>query len=325
MFELLKKKLGAFTSKVKENIEAGGTEKRELKARVSAGKKVKGLITGQIEISEKDVKDLLWELELSLLEADVEQETAKEICGNISGSIVGKKVGRKELDSFLGNEIKKILQEIMQTDYIDLIEAIERKAKKPFVILFLGPNGAGKTTSIAKVTHMLQGKGKKVILAAADTFRAASIEQLEIHAQRLGVRVVKHKYGADPAAVAYDAVQAAAARGVDVVLIDSAGRQETNKNLMRELEKICRVAKPDLKIFIGEALAGQAMLRQASEFEKELGIDGFILTKIDTDAKGGTTISLLYRLHKPVMFVGTGQEYKDLLEFSPAYIIDRIV
>jgi len=163
------------------------------------------------------------------------------------------------------------------------------------------------------------------VLAAAVTFRAASIEQIEKHAEKLGVRVVKHQYGADPAAVAFDAIKAAESKKIDVVLIDSAGRQETNKNLMEELKKIVRVAKPDLKLYVGEAFTGQALLNQATEFDKHLGLDGFVLTKIDTDTKGGTAISLLYKLKKPVVFIGTGQRYEDLVEFKPEYILDRVI
>ena len=163
------------------------------------------------------------------------------------------------------------------------------------------------------------------MLASADTFRAGSIEQLKVHADKLGVRMIKHQYGADPAAVAFDAVKSAEAKGEDVVLIDSAGRQETNKNLMEELKKIARVVKPDLKLYVGESYTGQALLQQASEFNEALEIDGFILTKMDTDPKGGTAISLLYKLKKPILFLGTGQEYKDLEAFDANAIVARII
>ena len=197
--------------------------------------------------------------------------------------------------------------------------------QKPLKILFLGPNGAGKTTSIAKIAKYFLDNKKSVIVAAGDTFRAASIEQLEEHAKNIGVKVIKHQYGADPAAVGFDAVKAAEAKKIDVVLIDTAGRQDTNKNLLEELKKIDRVVKPDLKLYVGEAYTGQALLQQASEFNDAIGLDGFVLTKIDTDTKGGTAISLLYKLKKPILFVGTGQRYEDLLEFKPEFIIDRIL
>jgi len=290
---------------------------------VGAGGKLKGLIFGGVEISEKDVSDLLWELELSLIESDVEQDAARELVAKIKGKLVGQKVSLKNLDEYLKEQIKEILTDMMHTETINLLEMT--KERKPLKILMLGPNGAGKTTSIAKLTHLFQKNGKSVILAAGDTFRAAAIDQLEEHANKLGVRVVKQQYGADPAAVAFDAVKAAEAGNIDVILIDSAGRQETNKNLMEELKKIERVAKPDLKLYVGEAYAGQGLLEQAQEFDSALGIDGFILTKIDADAKGGTTISLLYKIKKPILYIGTGQGYDDFEEFTPEFILKRII
>ncbi len=304
--------------------EVRGEEEKELKAKVSVKSKIKGFISGEIKIEEKDLSDFLDEFELSLLGADVEQETAAELITELKEQLVGKKVPRgKDVTAFLKEEIKEVLSSMISTEEIDFFGMAEKK--KPFVVMFLGPNGAGKTTSIAKIAHAIKERNITCILAAADTFRAASIEQIEVHAEKLGVRVIKHQYGADPAAVAFDAVRAAEAKKIDVVLIDSAGRQETNKNLMGELEKINRVAKPDLKLYVGEAFTGQALLNQATEFDKHLGLDGFVLTKIDTDTKGGTAISLLYKLKKPIVFIGTGQRYEDLVEFKPEYILDRII
>ena len=301
-------------------------EKPRLKPKISIRGKLKSAITGKVELEEKDLESLLEELELALLEADVEQTTAEEICGKIGQRLVGKKLPRgKSLEELVKKEISSILLEMMKTKEFDLVKAIKEKGEKPYRILFLGPNGAGKTTSIAKLTFFLQNQGFKVLWAAGDTFRAASIEQLEKHAERLKVRVVKHQYGADPAAVAFDAVKSAKSKGIDVVLIDSAGRQETNRNLMGELEKIARVAQPDLKIYVGEAFTGQSLLQQAKEYNKTVGIDGFILSKIDCDSKGGTTISLLYKIGNPILFVGTGQEYKDLEKFEPEFVLKRII
>lgn len=299
-------------------------EERELKAKPTLKTQLLSAFSREIRIEEKDISGFLDELELELLESDVEQNTALEIISIMRRELVGKKFSKSDdLTSCLKSEIKNAMEKVMEAPKIDLFQEMSRK--KPYVILFLGPNGAGKTTTIAKLTQFMQNKGKKVILAAADTFRAASIEQLELHAHRLGTRIVKHDYGSDPTAVAFDAVKAAQAGGYDLVLIDSAGRQETNMNLVNELKKMDRVIKPDLKIFIGEALAGKSLLNQVMEFNKEIGLNGFILSKIDTDAKGGTAISLLHNLHKPILFVGTGQEYKDLAEFSPRFILDRIL
>jgi len=301
-------------------------EPREIKAKLGIRGKIKAAITGSVKLSENDLKDLLWELELALLEADVEQTTAEEIGRKIKERLLEKKIGRgKSVEDLVKNEIKGILLNMMQTEPFDLLKEIKAKKDKPYKILFLGPNGAGKTTSIAKLTHLLKNKGIGVIWAAGDTFRAASIEQLEKHAEKLKVRVIKHQYGADPAAVAFDAVKAAQSKKIDVVLIDSAGRQETNRNLMGELQKIARVVSPDLKIYVGEAYTGQALLHQAKEYDKIVGIDGFILSKIDCDSKGGTTISLLYKLGKPILFVGTGQEYKDLQKFDPEFVLERVI
>ncbi len=311
---------------IEESVTKPVEEKRELKPKISIRGKFKAAITGSVELKESDIKELLWELELSLLEADVEQTTAEDICKEIKERLAGKKISRgQDVENTVKKEICEILAEMMKTEEYDLIKKVKAKKPKPFKILFLGPNGAGKTTSIAKLTYLLQNKGLKVLWAAGDTFRAASIEQMEVHAKKLGVRVIKHQYGADPTAVAFDAVKAAQSKDIDVVLIDSAGRQETNKNLMGELEKISRVIQPDLKIYVGEAFTGQALLQQAKEYDKIAGIDGFILSKIDCDSKGGTTISLLYKLKKPVLFVGTGQEYGDLQEFKPEFILKRII
>jgi len=297
-------------------------DKRELKAETGVLQKVTGIVTGKIKINEKDTQNFFDELELSLLESDVEQETASAIVKQLKNQLIGKEISAKEdLTNYLNNEIKKALAKVMETEKINLAQ-IE---KKPLKILFLGPNGAGKTTTIAKIANYFLKINKSVIMAAGDTFRAASIEQLETHANKLGVKIVKQNYGSDPAAVAFDAVKAAEAKNIDIVLIDTAGRQETNKNLIEELKKIDRVIKPDIKLYVGEAYTGQALLQQASEFNKAIGIDGFILTKIDADAKGGTAISLLYTLKKPIVFIGTGQNYDDLIEFKPEFIIDRII
>ena len=299
-------------------------DKRKLEAKKSLKTRLVSVFAKEVSIEEADIKGFLEEFELALLESDVEQDAARAIVEELHKELAGKKISRKEnLSEFLKGEIRKALLKVMQAPEKNFWKIAEEK--KPFKVMFLGPNGAGKTTSIAKLAFAFKQKGKKVVFASSDTFRAGSIEQIETHAERLGIRVVKHQYGADPAAVAFDAVKAAEAGKADAVFIDTAGRQETNKNLMQELKKINRVIKPDLRIYVGEAFTGQALLQQASEFEKEIGIDGFILTKIDTDAKGGTAISLLYKLKKPILFIGTGQGYEDLEEFKPEFIIDRIV
>ena len=190
--------------------------------------------------------------------------------------------------------------------------------------MFVGINGSGKTTTIAKITSLLQENNLKTVMAAADTFRAAAIQQLQEHADRLGVKIVKHDYGADPAAVAFDAVRYAEANNVDVVLVDTAGRQHNNKNLMEEIKKIVRVANPDLKIFIGESITGNDCVEQAENFNQAVGIDGIVLTKADVDEKGGAAISISHVTKKPIIYLGTGQEYSDLKSFDPSIITSSL-
>lgn len=204
--------------------------------------------------------------------------------------------------------------------------AAEKRSKgEPLVVVFVGIHGTGKTTSIAKVARHLLNNGFSVVLACSDTHRAGSIEQLSEHARRLGVPTVKHRYGGDAAAVAYDAIRHARARGINAVLIDTAGRMETDRNLMESMRKIARVASPDLVIFVGDALTGNDAVAQASEFNKYVPISGAILTKMDADAKGGAAISIAYVTGKPILFLGTGQRYEDLVPFDPKALVDSIL
>ncbi|MCK4310424.1 MAG: signal recognition particle-docking protein FtsY, partial [Methanomicrobia archaeon] len=222
---------------------------------------------------------------------------------------------------FIEASLKEAVKEILSSEKIDLIEKI--KTKKPFVIMFIGFNGTGKTTTIAKLGNILKKKGFSVVFSASDTFRAGSIEQLERHAKNIGIKVIKHKYGGDPAAVAFDAIKHAKARSIDVVIIDTAGRSETNKNLMEEVKKIKRVVAPDLTIFVGDALAGNSLVNQAEKFN-EIGIDCSILTKIDADARGGGALSITSATEKPIVYVGTGQGYDDLEIFDPDWLIRNL-
>ena len=191
-----------------------------------------------------------------------------------------------------------------------------RRGNRPFKILFVGINGTGKSLTIAKITRLLKASGFSVVLACSDTFRAGAIEQLAIHADRIGVKAVKQQYGADPAAVAYDTIEHAKARGLDVVIIDTAGRQHTNYNLMKELNKVKRVVEPDLTILVVDSLTGNDALVQAKAFQEHIGFDGVVLTKMDADAKGGAAISIVHQTKKPILFIGTGQGYRDLERFD---------
>jgi fused signal recognition particle receptor len=273
-------------------------------------------------ISEKDIESYLWELQISLLECDVALPVVDEIISKIKNNLIGMKIKRSEdIYSLIKETLRKILMESFTT--IDLISLIS-SSKKPFVIMFLGVNGTGKTTTIAKIGKYLTDRGFKVIFSCSDTFRAGAEEQLETHAKRLGIKMIKHKYGADPAAVAYDAISYAKANNIDVVLIDTAGRMQTDRGLMDELQKMYRVTKPNITIFVGDALTGNDALNQAQEFNNFVPIDAIILTKIDADAKGGAAISISYVIKKPIIFLGVGQNYDDLKQFDPEWIINNI-
>jgi len=273
-------------------------------------------------VSEKDLESYLWELQIALLECDVALPVAEEFVSKLKSALIGQKVRRFEDVSPLVEEtFRSLLREgLSSADILSIVSS-----KKPFVIMFVGINGTGKTTTIAKVGKYLMDRGLKVIFSCSDTFRAGSEEQLDVHAKRLGIKVIKHRYGADPAAVAYDAITYARSNQIDVVLIDTAGRMQTDRGLMDELQKIYRVAKPDLTIFVGDSLTGNDALQQAQEFNKFVPLDGVILTKIDADSKGGAAISISSILKKPIFFLGIGQGYDDLITFDPSWVIKNVL
>ncbi|MBU4493447.1 MAG: signal recognition particle-docking protein FtsY [Nanoarchaeota archaeon] len=273
-------------------------------------------------LSEKQFDDLFFELEIVLMENNVAVEVIEKIKQDLKKELVEKPILRRKVKDIIIETLKKSLDELFDVDKINLIE--KAKEKKPFIICFVGINGSGKTTTIAKICKLLQKNNLKCVLAAADTFRAASIEQLQIHADKLGVRMIKHDYGSDSAAVAYDAIKYAQAKKQDVVLIDTAGRLHSNVNLMDEVKKLVRVAEPDLTLFVGESITGNDCVEQAKKFNEIVGIDGIILTKSDVDEKGGAAISVSYVTKKPILYLGTGQEYDDLKEFDPKLIISGI-
>lgn len=273
-------------------------------------------------LSEKQFDDLFFELEVVLMENNVAVEVIEKIKQDLKQELVEKPILRRKVKDIIIETLKKSLDELFDVDKINLIE--KAKEKKPFIICFVGINGSGKTTTIAKICRLFQKNNLNCVLAAADTFRAASIEQLQIHADKLGVRMIKHDYGSDSAAVAYDAIKYAQAKKQDVVLIDTAGRLHSNVNLMDEVKKLVRVAKPDLTLFIGESITGNDCVEQAKKFDEIVGIDGIILTKSDVDDKGGAAISISYVTKKPILYLGTGQEYDDLKEFDPERIISGI-
>ena len=280
------------------------------------------------ELKPENLNPILEEFKLTLLENDVALSVAEKICDELKQSLVGVEVKRFEDRRIIATKtLRDTLMKILQTEQkIDILQIIKDKKDlgAPAVIVFIGINGTGKTTTIAKVAKFLLNHKYTVVISCSDTFRAGAIEQLEEHARKLGVRMIKRPYGADAASVAFDAISHAKAHGIDVVLIDTAGRMETNKNLMEEMKKIVRVTEPDLVVFIGDALTGNDAVVQAEEFSKFVKINASILTKIDADAKGGAAISISYVTKKPIIFLGNGQSYEDLITFDPEFIIAKI-
>ena len=281
------------------------------------------------ELNEKSIDSLIEDLKLILIQNDVAFTVAESICDQLREQLNALEV--KRFGDHL-TEAKTILRDILQKTLVDngkenLFDIIKRKQEKkePAIIVFIGINGTGKTTTIAKLAHLLIKKDFTTILACADTYRTGSIEQIEEHARRLGVKTIKHSYGSDAAAVAYDTINYAKAHGTDSVLIDTAGRMQTNRNLIDEMKKIIRIAKPDLTLLVIDALTGNDAAEQGASFSKAVSVDGIILTKLDADAKGGSAISVSSITGKQVLFMGVGQEYDDLLPFDPNFILNRIL
>jgi len=292
---------------------------------------LKGLVNKvtTTELKTENLRPVLTEFKISFADNDVAFPVAERICDEMEKRLDGVQVKRLgDRKKIVENNLREVLLEIMlPNNRIDLLKAVKEKRGKdePFVIVFVGINGTGKTTTIAKIAHFLNKKGFSAVLACSDTYRAGSIEQLEEHARRLGMKMITNKYGADPAAVAYDTISHAKAHGIDVVLIDTAGRMQTNRNLMSELEKVKRVVKPDLTILTVDSLTGNDAVMQAEEFHKSVGIDATILTKVDADVKGGSALSVTYVTKKPILFIGTGQTYDDLEEFDPQKFVQMIM
>ena len=273
------------------------------------------------ELSKEEFSSLFEEFEITLLENNVSLEVVDEIKKSLESDLVNKRYKKQEVNE----KIKLALKESIEKILIEPPNFIEKiNSSKPYVILFFGINGTGKTTSIAKIVDYLKKNKKSVVLAAADTFRAASIEQLKYHAKALNVPIVSHEYGSDPSAVAFDSIQYAKKHNIDVVLIDTAGRMYTRSNLMKEMEKIIKVSNPNLKIFVGESITGNDVIEQAKTFNETAGIDGIILSKADIDEKAGAVLSVSYITKKPIYFLGTGQNYKDLIPFTKKGVLKNL-
>jgi fused signal recognition particle receptor len=281
------------------------------------------------KLSEKDLDDSLYNFQLALMESDVAQNVVESVTGDLKKQLLGMSVERsKDVEEVVKEKLRgEVLSVFSQVGDVDVLARVkESKAKgEPFKILFLGINGTGKTTTVAKFANYMKKSGFSVVIAAGDTHRAGAIEQVSEHADRIGAKVVAQRYGADPAAVARDGVLYAKSHYIDVVLIDSAGRMQTNQNLMEEMSKIVRVVAPDLKIFIGDSLAGNDAVSQAELFSKYTGFDGAILTKVDADSKGGAALSIAFTTKRPILFLGVGQSYDDLKRFDAKAFADSLV
>jgi fused signal recognition particle receptor len=299
-----------------------------LKSEDEAVKEKRGFFTKitetftKINLSEDKFEELFWDLEIMLLENNVAVEVIHKIKQDLKAELMSSKISRKNVDEIIKDSLKQSIEEILDIKGFNLDDKI--KAKKPFIIAVVGVNGSGKTTTIAKLCYMLKKNGHSVVLAAADTFRAAAIQQLEFHATKLDIKLIKHDYNSDPAAVAFDAIKHAEAKNLDVVIIDTAGRLHSNDNLMNELKKLIKVNKPDLKLFVGESITGNDCVEQAKVYDEIIGIDAIILSKADVDEKGGAALSIAYVTKKPVLFIGTGQTYDDLKNFSKNEILDGL-
>jgi fused signal recognition particle receptor len=284
--------------------------------------KVNKIFTQKV-MNEKDFEKIFFDIELNLIQSNVSSEVTGKIKQDLKAQLVGKSVKKdlkKVINDSLKNTLNNILVEETPKEFLKKIAA-----KRPFVIIIMGINGSGKTTTIAKLAYYLKSKKLSVLLAACDTFRAASIEQLQVHADKLGIRLISSEYGSDSTSIAFDAKKHAEKNSIDVLIIDTAGRLQSNSNLMDELKKMKRVINPDSCIFVADSITGADVAIQAGKFNDEIGIDYLILSKADIDTKGGAIISAGYAIKKPVLFLGTGQGYKDLKEFDKNEIIEKII
>ncbi|MEM0154606.1 MAG: signal recognition particle-docking protein FtsY [Methanothrix sp.] len=304
--------------------------KKEEKMKLSLSTKIKGVFSKQIKLNENDIENFTGELMLTLLQSDVSYETTDKFINSLKETLKNSSFEsrniRNGVSDCVKSELLKVLKEgIPKEQLLQMVKGRLSNGIKPVSIMFLGPNGTGKTTTMAKIAYMFKKNGISSVFSASDTFRAAAIEQTSFHADKIGMPVIKGSYGADPASIAFDAIEYAKAHGSDTVLIDTAGRQETNKNLLNEIKKMERVAKPDITIYVGESTAGNRIAEQVAEFLKYIKIDGIILTKLDCDAKGGNAISLSDVTGLPIFFFGTGEGYEELIEFDPSFIINSLI
>ncbi|MDY6768880.1 MAG: signal recognition particle-docking protein FtsY [Candidatus Nanohaloarchaea archaeon] len=293
----------------------------KLKESVSSFSDTARETVAETELTEDAFDDLFWELEQGLLQNNVAVDVIDALRDDMRDALVGASVPRRKAGSVVEDAVQDAIRDVLTQRGVDLEQVVQENT--PALVLLVGFNGSGKTTTAAKLASMLQRDGYEPVLAAGDTFRAASIEQLQEHADALDVPCISHEYEADPAAVIYDAVEHAEKEGKDVVLADTAGRSHADRNLMDELAKIVDVNDPDLTLLVVDALVGNDVLEQADAYE-EIGFDGIVLTKADVDESGGAALSLGYATGRPVLYLGTGQDYDDLERFDPDTFAEQV-
>ena len=292
--------------------------------KVGIGSKIKAFVVArEFIIDQKQIEEPLFDLEMALLENDVALSATDAVISSVRDDLSGstRKMGTS-VDDIITTSLKKALLHVLGEQF-DLLAFIKER-QKPVKIIFVGVNGTGKTTSIAKLASYLTKQGVSVVIGAGDTFRAGAIEQIDVHAKRLGLKVIQHQEGSDPTAVLYDTIEYAKAHHIDVVLGDTAGRFHNRVNLMNQLDKIRRVIQPDLIVYVDEAVAGNDAVTRAEEFERSVGLDAIILTKVDMDPKGGAAISISHAVGKPLIFIGIGQGYDDLVPFYPEQVVQDL-
>jgi fused signal recognition particle receptor len=283
---------------------------------------------GRVIKAGEGLDTLLEELEWVLLESDISSDAVSAVIDALRNTLVGARLRKgADLSKVLEASLKRALQNLLSAGYWDFdasVQSFVDKGDLPVVVMMVGVNGTGKTTTAAKIAHRLQSRGLSVIAAAGDTFRAGAIQQLESHCENLGIRCISSQRGGDAAAVVRDAIDSAKAKNIDVVLVDTAGRMQNKTNLMKELNKVRRIANPHLTLFVGDALAGNDAVDQARMFQEIMKFDGAVLTKMDTDAKGGAGLSIAFATGRPIVFAGVGQGYDDLLQFEPTWLLDQL-
>ena len=283
---------------------------------------------GRLIKSSSTLDNMLEELEWVLLESDISSDAVSAVIDALRNNLVGSRLRKgADLSKVIEAALKRALRNILRAGYWDFDASVRSfiDAKDtPVVIMLVGVNGTGKTTTAAKIAKRLQNNGLSVIAAAGDTFRAGAIQQLEAHCDNLGIRCISSQRGGDTAAIARDAIESAQAKSIDVVIVDTAGRMQNKTNLMNELNKVKRVANPHLTLFVGDSLAGNDAVDQARMFQEIMQFDGAVLTKLDTDAKGGAGLSIAFATGRPIVFAGVGQGYDDLKQFDPDWLLDQL-